>query len=56
MLWQGSTIARHCYQLAYKCPFCRRSRGLKKKGESRLTVFVLGGKQDFTLPWEMQGR
>lgn len=55
MLRRGSTITCHCYLLAYKCPLCRQSKGMKKKSESRLRVFVLGQEQDFTLSWEMQG-
>jgi len=34
MLWQGSTMACHCYQLAYKCSLHRHGRGLKKKGKA----------------------
>lgn len=56
MLWQGSTIPCHCSQLAYKGLLCQHSRGLKKEDESQLTVLVLGGEQDFTLPWQMQMR
>lgn len=56
MLWQGSTIPCHRSQLVYKGPLCQHSRGLKKEDESQLTVLVLGGEQDFTLPWQMQMR